>query len=171
MKREELLRRKREAGRRYYTENREKIKAGSRVAYHKHRARHLGYMHKHDEKIKNLWHGNSLLRYYHPQVMGEIGEVIGMAWLKKLGFQDLHKLTDIASHFPFDIVGTYQDSRVLVDVTTDIGKSKLARRYKLAQALGLRFFVLHVSLDGAKSKFIEIHSNQNVTRVEVKGHL
>lgn len=63
-----------------------------------------------------------------------------------MGFSEIYHLSTLNAFFPFDIVATYQEERVLVDVTTGAGKS-LRRQRGIANALRMKSFVLFIKPD------------------------
>ncbi len=69
--------------------------------------------------------------------------------LPNLGFTELYDVTSIRRIFPFDVIGTYGGERVVVDVTTSVGKSGPAYKSAigLIDALRLKLFVLFVKPD------------------------
>ena len=66
--------------------------------------------------------------------------------LPQLGFSRLVHISAFWKLFPFDIVGTLERKKTLVDVTTCMSKSgtRLSTAAALATALGMRFFVLFI---------------------------
>jgi hypothetical protein len=79
-------------------------------------------------------------------IAAEAERVAAARILPRLGFSDICHLSLINSFFPFDIAANYQNERVLIDVTTAVGKS-LRRQKIIAGALKMRFFVLFVKPD------------------------
>ena len=69
-----------------------------------------------------------------------------MKIIPRLGFCEINHLSAINRFFPFDIVATFKDERVFIDVTTSL--SKVIRRQKaIADALRMRVFILFVKPD------------------------
>ena len=69
--------------------------------------------------------------------------------LPQLGFSDLYHASKVRRFVPFDIVGTLDGERVLVDVTTAIGKSgpMYMSAAGFAEALRMKLYVLFVKPD------------------------
>jgi hypothetical protein len=78
--------------------------------------------------------------------------------LPQLGFSEIYHLSTLNSFFPFDIVATLQDERVLVDVTTGAGKS-LRRQRGIANALRMKSFVLFIKPDLESYYLTEVDSD------------
>jgi hypothetical protein len=80
------------------------------------------------------------------RVIAEAERFAAARILPRLGFSDICHLSLINSFFPFDLAANYQNERVLIDVTTAVGKS-LRRQKIIAGALRMRFLVLFVRPD------------------------
>ncbi|MDV3243695.1 MAG: hypothetical protein LYZ66_00810 [Nitrososphaerales archaeon] len=66
--------------------------------------------------------------------------------LPRIGFTDLYDVTQVRTSIPFDFVATLRGERVLIDVTTCIGKSGRLQRSaaSLANALRMKYYTLFV---------------------------
>ena len=69
--------------------------------------------------------------------------------LPRLGFTNLVHISKLSRYVPFDVVGTWKGARVLVDVTTCVGKGGpyLSSAISLAEALRVTLFILFVKPD------------------------
>ena len=81
--------------------------------------------------------------------------------LPQLGFSEVYHLSSVNYFFPFDIVATFRNERVLVDVTTGMGKS-LKRQRIIAGVLRMKFFVLFVKPD-LKAYYLSKEDSDNVS--------
>lgn len=71
--------------------------------------------------------------------------------LPKLGFSDLYHVSAFNSFVPFDIIATYHESRVLIDVTTNVSKgTTYGYQQSFARALRMPIYVLFVKPDMTK---------------------
>ncbi len=81
--------------------------------------------------------------------------------LPKLEFTDLFHASVVGRYFPFDVVGTHEGRRVLNDVITEVSKS-LGRTNQLliAEALGMKVYVLFVKPDFTKYQLVPCHGSK-----------
>jgi hypothetical protein len=100
--------------------------------------------------IRKLWGTTSLKRFEARLAMpyGRRAEKRALKYvLPKLGFKNIINFTSWSSQFYIDFVAFYRGKRVLVDATIKL-TAWVPGKMKLANALGMDLYILHISPNG-----------------------
>ncbi len=82
--------------------------------------------------------------------------------LPKLEFTDLFHASVVSRYFPFDVVGTHEGRRVLIDITTAVSKSlEGTNQLLIGDALGMKVYVLFVKPDFTKYQLVPCHGSKS----------
>ena len=135
-----------ERQRRYYLKNKERIIRRQHEYYKRYReqypervAEDRARSIKRTKEVRDLW-GRSLGATYKDIELLDIKTI-----LPNEGFNRLTLLSEIATHFQFDISAfDRNDHLCLFEVTTGLHK-KVLQKFKITRALGAKLFMLHVS--------------------------
>jgi len=93
-------------------------------------------------------------------------EAIGTEVLSQLGFNDVWFGCEKNRGFLVDFIATYDNKRVLIDVTSGIRKN-IKFKSELARALKMPLFILFISPDFSKYFLTPDVSHQNSVRLQV----
>jgi len=114
-------------------------------------SRHAEYVAKNRTRVRQYevsWK-HALWGLSSPRIAKRAEVVAVTSILPKIGFTDLVNVAASRRYVPFDVVGTFGGSRVLVDVTTGCwkGGKYLESASSFAGALGMKLFILFVKPD------------------------
>lgn len=121
----------------------------SRACYNQERAiEYRAIKRRWDHFQREVWGTTSLKRMDVGKCMsfGRKGEVLARdKHLPAEGFTDIVDFAGLTNQFFIDFIATYNGERVLVDATIKIN-AYIPKKIKLARALGMRLFIIHVSI-------------------------
>lgn len=129
--------------------------------------RHLRSKRKIARFIRKLWGTTPLKRFQAKYAIpfGRKAEKRAMIKiLPKLGFKNIINFTNWSSQFYIDFVAFYKGKRVLIDATIKL-TAWIPGKIKLANALGMDLFIIHVSPSGKLFWLKKIPKNEVTSKV------
>ena len=100
------------------------------------------------------------------KIVGRKGEILARdRHLPAEGFTDIIDFSSLNNQFFIDFVATYNGERVLVDATVKL-KAYIPKKIRLANALSMRLFIIHVSVTDTSLYFL--HEVPPLTRSVVR---
>jgi hypothetical protein len=130
--------------------------------------RHLAVKKKWLQFQREIWGTTEIGRFNVAKAkpFGRIGEIIARdKHLPANGFTDIADFSGHSNQFFIDFIATYQRHRVLVDATIKL-KAYIPEKTRLAAALGMRLFIIHVAIINPSIYFLhEVPVTCRQTRV------
>lgn len=141
----------------------------SAECYAKWRAnQHLAIKKRWLEFQRKIWGTTEVGRFdaANAKPFGRKGEIVARdEHLPANGFTDIVDFAGHSNQFFVDFVATYQGERVLVDATIKL-KAYIPTKSRLAAALGMRLFIIHVAIADSRIYFLhEVPHTCKATRV------